>query len=65
METIDRLTHETTELLQQLIRNRCVNDGTRDSGHESRNADALGGVLNIITRPSLSRRLPSSVLTYP
>ncbi len=41
----DRLTHETTELLQQLIRNACVNDGARDSGEESRNADLLGTVL--------------------
>ena len=41
----DPLTHETTELLQQLIRNGCVNDGTRDSGEESRNADLLGDVL--------------------
>ena len=45
METIDRLTHETTELLQQLIRNGCVNDGTRESGEESRNADTLTSVL--------------------
>jgi acetylornithine deacetylase/succinyl-diaminopimelate desuccinylase-like protein len=34
-------THETTELLQALIRNACVNDGTPDSGDESRNADVL------------------------
>ncbi len=39
------LTHETTELLQQLIRNGCVNDGSRDSGGETRNADVLGTVL--------------------
>ena len=32
---------ETTELLQQLIRNGCVNDGTPDSGEEVRNADLL------------------------
>ena len=37
----DALTGETTELLQTLIRNRCVNDGSPDSGFESRNADAL------------------------
>ncbi len=35
------LTGETVELLQTLIRNQCVNDGTPDSGHESRNADVL------------------------
>ena len=45
MDTLDRLTHETTELLQQLIRNGCVNDGTRESGEETRNADVLRAVL--------------------
>ncbi len=35
------LTGDTVELLQTLIRNRCVNDGTPDSGHETRNADVL------------------------
>ena len=35
------LTGETTELLQTLIRNSCVNDGTPDSGGESRNSDLL------------------------
>jgi acetylornithine deacetylase/succinyl-diaminopimelate desuccinylase-like protein len=37
----DRLTGETVELLQVLIRNRCVNDGTPGSGHEDRNARLL------------------------
>jgi acetylornithine deacetylase/succinyl-diaminopimelate desuccinylase-like protein len=36
-----RLTGETIELLQALIRNACVNDGTSDSGEEWRNADVL------------------------
>ena len=31
----------TTELLQALIRNECVNDGTPDSGNEIRNAELL------------------------
>ncbi|MET0145375.1 MAG: M20/M25/M40 family metallo-hydrolase [Ilumatobacteraceae bacterium] len=35
------LTGATVELLQTLIRNRCVNDGTPGSGEESRNADVL------------------------
>lgn len=35
------LTGETTELLQALIRNECVNDGTPESGDEVRNADLL------------------------
>ena len=37
----DSLTGQTVELLQTLIRNECVNDGTPESGHESRNADTL------------------------
>ncbi len=37
----DDLTGQTVELLQTLIRNRCVNDGTPESGHEVRNADVL------------------------
>lgn len=35
------LTGETTELLQAMIRNECVNDGTPESGEETRNADLL------------------------
>ncbi len=35
------LTGQTVELLQTLIRNRCVNDGSAESGHEVRNADVL------------------------
>jgi acetylornithine deacetylase/succinyl-diaminopimelate desuccinylase-like protein len=38
-------TGEVVPLLQQLIRNGCVNDGKTDSGHESRNADALRAFL--------------------
>jgi acetylornithine deacetylase/succinyl-diaminopimelate desuccinylase-like protein len=34
-------TGEVTELLQNLIRNRCVNDGTEQSGGETRNVDLL------------------------
>lgn len=47
MATIDALssesplTQESVELLQAMIRNACVNDGTVDTGHESRNADVL------------------------
>ena len=37
----ERFTGATTELLQALIRNECVNDGTPDSGNEVRNADLL------------------------
>lgn len=38
---LDTLTNKTVELLQTLIRNRCVNDGTPESGEEVRNADVL------------------------
>jgi acetylornithine deacetylase/succinyl-diaminopimelate desuccinylase-like protein len=36
---------EVTELLQQLIRNACVNDGTPESGFETRSSDVLETVL--------------------
>ena len=39
--TLDRLTEETVELLQAMIRNQCVNDGTIASGHEDRSARLL------------------------
>jgi acetylornithine deacetylase/succinyl-diaminopimelate desuccinylase-like protein len=35
------LTSETVELLQAMIRNACVNDGSPESGEEVRNADLL------------------------
>jgi acetylornithine deacetylase/succinyl-diaminopimelate desuccinylase-like protein len=41
MASPEEFTGPTTELLQGLIRNECVNDGTPDSGHETRNADLL------------------------
>jgi acetylornithine deacetylase/succinyl-diaminopimelate desuccinylase-like protein len=42
---IDRTLSETIELLQQLIRNACVNEGTPGSGEEWRSADVLQGFL--------------------
>jgi acetylornithine deacetylase/succinyl-diaminopimelate desuccinylase-like protein len=36
---------ELVELLQTMIRNRCVNDGSVESGQEIRNADVLVGLL--------------------
>ncbi|MFT3852744.1 MAG: M20/M25/M40 family metallo-hydrolase [Ilumatobacteraceae bacterium] len=39
------LTGQTVELLQAMIRNRCVNDGTAESGFETRNADTLRAFL--------------------
>jgi acetylornithine deacetylase/succinyl-diaminopimelate desuccinylase-like protein len=44
----DALTNETVELLQHMIRNKCVNDGTADSGFETRNADLLRDYLGPI-----------------
>ena len=41
----DDVTHEVTDLLQNLVRNACVNDGTRESGQESRSADLLATYL--------------------
>ena len=41
----EQLTGEVTELLQELIRNQCVNDGTPESGEEARNADMLQAYL--------------------
>ncbi len=40
-DVTDTLTNETVELLQALIRNQCVNDGTRESGQEERSARLL------------------------
>jgi acetylornithine deacetylase/succinyl-diaminopimelate desuccinylase-like protein len=40
------LTGEVTDLLQHLIRNACVNDGTAESGHEWRNAEVLASYLD-------------------
>ena len=37
----DALTGQTVELLQQMIRNQCVNDGTVTSGREVRTTDLL------------------------
>ncbi len=41
----DALTGQTVELLQTLIRNECVNDGSPTSGHESRSAEVLQSFL--------------------
>lgn len=43
----DNATGEATELLQQLIRNRCVNDGRPDSGNEDRQVAVLGSYLDL------------------
>ncbi len=69
--TLDTLTGETTELLQAMIRNQCVNDGTPESGHETRNANLLrdelegtGADIEILKvlpgRDSIVARLPGT-----
>lgn len=40
------MSNATSELVQQLIRNECVNDGTKESGHETRNAQVLENLFN-------------------
>src|SRR5438445_10422417 len=40
------MTAETTDLLQRLIRNACVNEGTPESGHEIRSVDLLESSLS-------------------
>jgi acetylornithine deacetylase/succinyl-diaminopimelate desuccinylase-like protein len=74
----DTLTAQTVELLQQLIRNQCVNDGSVGSGHEVRTSDVLrsyleGGGLDIEVyepdgapgRTSLVARIEGSDPTAP
>jgi len=39
------LTRRSIELLQTMIRNACVNDGTGDTGFETRNSDVLRTVI--------------------
>jgi acetylornithine deacetylase/succinyl-diaminopimelate desuccinylase-like protein len=41
----DDPTAEATELLRQLIRNQCVNDGRVESGQETKSVDLLGNYL--------------------
>jgi acetylornithine deacetylase/succinyl-diaminopimelate desuccinylase-like protein len=43
--TNETLTGETVELLQAMIRNQCVNDGSPESGDEIRTADTLQAFL--------------------
>ena len=73
---IDSLTGQTIDLLQTMIRNQCVNDGTASSGHESRSADVVqtyleGGGVDIERyeptpgRASLVARIAGSDPTAP
>ena len=64
---------EPVELLQQLIRNQCVNDGSVDSGHETRSVATLRDFLGVDgevfepapERQSLVYRVPGSDPTAP
>ena len=50
---------EVLELLQSLIRDRCVNTGTEESGHEHRAVDTLIGFFGAageIVEPTPGRR---------
>jgi len=55
------LADQTTELLQQLIRNECVNDGTPDSGNELRTVRTLqdffegSGLEGVVVEPHPGR----------
>jgi acetylornithine deacetylase/succinyl-diaminopimelate desuccinylase-like protein len=52
-------TARTVELLQALIRNGCVNDGTPSSGQEVRNADLLTSYLEDVPGVELEHYEPS------
>jgi acetylornithine deacetylase/succinyl-diaminopimelate desuccinylase-like protein len=62
------MSHDAIELLQQLIRNQCVNDGTPESGFEVRSVETLveylgvdGEVFEPVTgRQSLLYRVPGT-----
>ncbi|HLF61380.1 MAG TPA: M20/M25/M40 family metallo-hydrolase [Acidimicrobiia bacterium] len=41
------MSHDAVDLLQALIRNQCVNDGTPESGFESRSVQTLVGYLGV------------------
>ena len=45
MEVDERRTSQTVDLLREMIRNECVNDGRDESGEEVRNADVLQNYL--------------------
>ncbi len=64
---------EVAELLSALIRNACVNEGTRDSGHETRSVETLqsylgepGNVYSFVEgRGNIIYRLPGTVSGAP
>jgi acetylornithine deacetylase/succinyl-diaminopimelate desuccinylase-like protein len=54
MSALRDITAEVTRLLQDLIRSRCVNDGTPGSGHEERNAAILRDLLEGAGLPTVT-----------
>ncbi|MDH3426216.1 MAG: M20/M25/M40 family metallo-hydrolase, partial [Acidimicrobiia bacterium] len=64
---------EAIELLQQLIRNQCVNDGTPESGHEYRSVETIADFLGqpgrvfepVPGRQSVVYRVPGHDPTAP
>ena len=67
--SIDELTGETVELLQQLIRNRCVNEAVVDSGEEERSArllrDELDGLGLDVETVEIEPATPTSCPSTP
>ena len=58
-DNLGAMSHDTVELLQALIRNACVNDGTVQSGHEYRSVQTLVdyfGVDGEVFEPEPGRR---------
>ena len=56
---INRMEGEVLELLQALIRNRCVNDGSPESGHEARSVATLEsyfGHPGVVVEPAPDRQ---------
>ena len=59
MITLDeRLRDEAVELLQRLVRNRCVNDGTPGSGNETRSAEDIRDYLSVPGGPDMDLLAP-------
>jgi acetylornithine deacetylase/succinyl-diaminopimelate desuccinylase-like protein len=46
LDDVPELVDDVTDLLQHLIRNACVNDGSATSGHEARSVDTLRAYLD-------------------
>ena len=54
----ERLRDEAVELLQRLVRNRCVNDGTPGSGNETSSAEDLRDYLSVPGGPDMDVLAP-------